>query len=166
MYEKLIDRFLVGEGATLWAKEHNVTTCCSDINNNNNEKKCTLISDKAFNEWKTNMNKITKYHETLEQKPAKKGKTESMNKKQDTVGAVCIDSTGAVAAGVSSGGVAVKSPGRVGEAAMYGTGCWAQNAEETDGTPAVGCSCSGTGEQIMKSLLGSHCAKGMMGRGR
>ncbi|KAF9095648.1 taspase, threonine aspartase, 1 [Mortierella sp. AD031] len=76
---------------------------------------------------------------------------------QDTVGAICIDGQGRVAAGVSSGGIAMKFPGRVSEAALFGAGCWAQDAtEETDG---FACSLTGAGEQITKTLLARTCVE-------
>lgn len=42
----------------------------------------------------------------------------------DTVGCLSVDSQGRVASGVSSGGIVLKHDGRVGEAALFGCGCW------------------------------------------
>eukprot|EP00026_Physarum_polycephalum_P000370 Phypoly_transcript_00370.p1 GENE.Phypoly_transcript_00370~~Phypoly_transcript_00370.p1 ORF type:complete len:485 (-),score=77.37 Phypoly_transcript_00370:93-1547(-) len=109
---------------------------------------------------------------------------------QDTVGAVCIlwrkctcsvqsktwcECGRSTAAGVSSGGILMKFPGRVGEAAIYGSGCWAQHYSETENGSgplvhldpvqsqsirgnSVACSTTGTGEQLMQTMLAWNCA--------
>ncbi|KAG0245119.1 taspase, threonine aspartase, 1 [Mortierella sp. GBA43] len=74
---------------------------------------------------------------------------------QDTVGAICVDNSGHVAAGVSSGGIAMKFPGRVSEAALFGAGCWAQDPSQE--SPGFACSMTGAGEQISKTLLARTC---------
>ncbi|KAG1858195.1 nucleophile aminohydrolase [Suillus subluteus] len=70
---------------------------------------------------------------------------------QDTVGAVAWDNEGNLAAGVSSGGLLLKYSGRIGEAATFGAGCWAQQSRcERSG---MACSISGAGEHIMRGGL-------------
>lgn len=59
----------------------------------------------------------------------------------DTVGAVVL-LNGRLSAGVSSGGTFLKHPGRVGQAGVYGSGCWA------DGT--TGISTSGSDPTLPK----------------
>ncbi|CDH50762.1 threonine aspartase 1-like [Lichtheimia corymbifera JMRC:FSU:9682] len=96
-----------------------------------------LIAEEAFDTYMKHMSMLCEVH--------------------DTVGAIGVDSEGHVAAGVSSGGISLKVPGRVGEAAVYGSGCWAQDA--TDESPGVACSTSGTGEQIMRTMITTKCAQ-------
>ncbi|GFQ70088.1 threonine aspartase 1 [Trichonephila clavata] len=56
----------------------------------------------------------------------------------DTVGAICVDSCGNVASAVSSGGLLLKHPGRIGQAPIYGAGCWAANSLD-ESRPSVAC---------------------------
>ncbi|KAG0249073.1 taspase, threonine aspartase, 1 [Mortierella polycephala] len=79
---------------------------------------------------------------------------------QDTVGAICVDCCGRVASGVSSGGIAMKFPGRVSEAALFGAGCWAQ--DPTDEIAGFACSMTGAGEQISKTLLARTCTESLV----
>lgn len=78
------------------------------------------------------------------------------NARLDTVGAVCVDSSGTVSAAVSSGGLLLKVPGRIGQAAVFGSGCWAQNSSEKD-RPSIACSVSGVGEYLMKTMFAREC---------
>jgi L-asparaginase / beta-aspartyl-peptidase len=63
-----------------------------------------------------------------------------------TVGAVALDKNGNLASGTSTGGTLFKYPGRVGDSALVGCGCYADN-----GCAAV--STTGHGESIMKVVL-------------
>src|SRR5689334_2462637 len=69
----------------------------------------------------------------------------------DTVGAVALDSSGHLAAATSTGGTVNKTPGRVGDSSLIGSGCYAD-----DQSAAV--SCTGRGEPIMKLVLGKWAA--------
>ena len=59
-----------------------------------------------------------------------------------TVGAVCLDRHGGLAAGTSTGGVRAQPPGRVGDCPLIGSGTWA------DARVAV--SCTGDGEAFIR----------------
>ncbi|KAK7687047.1 hypothetical protein QCA50_009547 [Cerrena zonata] len=83
-------------------------------------------------------------------------KSQGLRDHQDTVGAIVLDLNGDLAAGVSSGGLLLKHSGRLGEAAMFGAGCWAEHY--SPGIPAfsisaAACSVTGAGEYIMRSIL-------------
>lgn len=76
----------------------------------------------------------------------------------DTVGVVVLDSSGNVASTVSSGGIALKQPGRVGQASCFGCGCWAQKAMRPHGV-TVGVSTTGCGEHLVRTFLARECAQ-------
>ena len=63
-----------------------------------------------------------------------------------TVGAVALDVQGNLASGTSTGGTLYKYPGRVGDSALVGCGCYADSA-------AGAVSTTGHGESIMKVVL-------------
>ncbi len=60
-----------------------------------------------------------------------------------TVGAVCLDESGLLAAATSTGGLHGQRPGRVGDSPLIGAGTWA------DGYVAV--SCTGKGESFIRA---------------
>lgn len=79
---------------------------------------------------------------------------------QDTVGAVCVDKEGNVAAASSSGGIWLKHAGRLGPAALYGSGCWAQNQASSSKAGVAGVT-SGCGEHLMQTCLARTCCDAM-----
>ncbi|MBI5643673.1 MAG: isoaspartyl peptidase/L-asparaginase [Deltaproteobacteria bacterium] len=72
-----------------------------------------------------------------------------------TVGAVALDSNGDIAAGSSTGGVALMLPGRVGDTPIIGAGVYAENK-----TGAV--SCTGRGEDIIRIALAKEVSMRMI----
>ncbi|KAG8041473.1 hypothetical protein G9C98_002766 [Cotesia typhae] len=79
-------------------------------------------------------------------------------RRMDTVGAVCVDAYGNVAAACSSGGIILKYPGRVGQAGIWGCGVWAHN-----GACSVASSTSGCGEHLIRTTLARTIAEAVTG---
>jgi beta-aspartyl-peptidase (threonine type) len=69
----------------------------------------------------------------------------------DTVGAVALDAAGNLAAGTSTGGIAFKPVGRVGDSAIIGSGGYADNE-------LAAVSCTGEGEAFMRLVLAKWAA--------
>lgn len=103
----------------------------------------SLISPRAREEWK-------KWKDRLESSVKHGKRPDSM---QDTVGAVAYHHAHGMAAGVSrySGGILLKYPGRIGEAGVFGAGCWAQRFVKP--VIEIACSVSGAGEYIVRTML-------------
>lgn len=73
-----------------------------------------------------------------------------------------MDSNGKIASAVSSGGIILKHPGRVGHASFYGCGCWVDEEEYdkiSEIRHSVGVCTTGTGEFIIKTLFARECAE-------
>ncbi|XP_022332673.2 threonine aspartase 1-like [Crassostrea virginica] len=148
---------LVGEGAKQWAKENGIQTVGNNL----------LITDKSLKTYKNHKRKLDCHTEKVSKKRKLSNESEDKREEftglekedgviQDTVGAVVMDTRGNIASAVSSGGISLKQPGRLGPAALYGAGCWAYNKRAR--YPGIGTVTSGSGEHIMRTLLARACA--------
>jgi len=78
----------------------------------------------------------------------------------DTVGCIIVMENGETASGVSSGGIALKQAGRVGEAAILGAGAWAEHTtKENEIISSCACSVTGVGERIMRHNIAKLCCR-------
>lgn len=78
----------------------------------------------------------------------------------DTVGAIALDTSGHLASAVSSGGILLKLPGRVGHASFFGCGCWVDERESnavTEESNSIAACTTGCGEYIIKTLFAKQC---------
>ena len=114
---------LVGPGAEQFAVEMGVSLC----------QPSELVVAREVEIWYQH-----KHEEDASRSPA--------SKQMGTVGAVALDAQGNLAAGTSTGGTVYKYPGRVGDSALVGCGCYADNR-------AGAISATGYGEAIMKVVL-------------
>ncbi|KAL4641387.1 threonine aspartase 1 isoform X2 [Arapaima gigas] len=144
--------FLVGRGAYHWAVDHGIPPCPSD-------QMATKFSMSAYKRNKRKIELAEKVESGGAQAKKSRQSTENQNGSGslDTVGAVVVDREGNVAAAVSSGGLAMKHPGRVGQAAHYGCGCWAENAWKLN-PYSTAVSTSGCGEHLMRTMLARECS--------
>lgn len=120
---------LAGSGASQYAREMNVPMVESDA----------LVSKKALRSYDHYKRNVQQFEDIFQKKLSP----------LDTVGAVCVDGEGNCVAGCSSGGLILKISGRVGQAATYGAGCWAEARSDK----CVATCTSGNGEYLIKTLL-------------
>eukprot|EP01134_Creolimax_fragrantissima_P006065 CFRG6065T1 len=172
---------LCGTGAYEFARQRDIEVSCdehlslSEHHVTDKTRKKYIEHTKTLDAWRAkHAERVSTSKRLLQEEiPGPSTKKPREDYQQDTVGAVCIDSEGSIASCVSSGGIWLKKPGRVGEASMYGCGCYADDYPicansvpdvQEDGKYEgirVGCSVSGTGEYIQRVFLASQCAKAM-----
>ena len=147
------------EGLDTFIKQQDKGNC---VTLSQREKYTTLTKQlecdvKIYNR-KRKADRLFDAHETLYTQELMENENEKSNlaiennvsHTQDTVGAIVIDRHGKRAAGVSSGGIWLKHPGRLGHAAHYGAGIFAHE------TACV--SSTGTGESLIKSMFAMNIA--------
>jgi L-asparaginase / beta-aspartyl-peptidase len=123
IYENCPHMMLVGEGAERFAKAQSIALC--------NPKE--LVAPAEWEAWRCC-------------KKDKHAAEHHRGHEQGTVGAVALDSHGALFAATSTGGTCCKLPGRVGDSPLIGCGCYADRE-------AGGVSSTGYGEAIMKIAM-------------
>jgi len=154
LLERIPPMILAGTGAERYADE----VGCSMVD------PAVLISSKAkfqFNHYKSKYDLVvsSRLGKAASEEPVpvpEPGNEVELAAALDTVGAVCVDGAGNTAAGCSSGGILLKVPGRVGQAATYGAGCWATDTDDL----AIATCTTGNGEYLMKTLLAREICHG------
>lgn len=150
---------LVGMQARRWAKANGIQVVSNDSLKTGNFFKLFFFDNYSFFYLEKSVKSFLKHKACLDRmEEVIKNK---LPERLDTVGVVVVDGLGNVAAGCSSGGLALKVPGRAGQAAMYGCGVWAENGESE--RPSVAVSTTGCGEHLMRTSLAKTVATNVPG---
>ncbi|EPX72998.1 L-asparaginase [Schizosaccharomyces octosporus yFS286] len=115
------------------------------ISKNPNEELITDGSRKQYEKWK----------QLIEEDG-------SVPLSQDTVGAICIDPSGEFCVCCSSGGILLKSSGRIGSSAIPGHGFWLEREMNENGVSTFATCMTGTGEHISNTNLAFRCSNVML----
>ena len=126
--------FLVGPGASRFAVEQGIALC----------DQSRLVVPRELSQWQAAHGAATL------------GGARPGAKASDTVGAIAIDQTGHLVAGVSTGGTQFKLPGRVGDSPCPGCGYY---ADDTLGAAVS----TGQGEAIMRVVLAKAAVDALAG---
>lgn len=157
---------LVGQGAIEYAFQRKMPVVPNDY-------LVSVVAKKRWTAWKAALEKTAKKgrgHPVRERGhgdekddggplTAKQPIDEDDHMISDTVGAIAIDSNGNIAAGSSSGGIAMKCQGRVGPAALLGIGTAVIPVSPLDPQKTcVATVVSGTGEHLATTCSAITCA--------
>lgn len=150
---RIAPNFIVGNGGREWAQEHPEYNI--DIVDNNDLKSPKAI--KIWNHYKRKIERNNDNDNDDKLNVCKKPKIDIIDddKKLDTVGAIFVDKYGNVSSACSSGGIILKSSGRVGQAGVWGCGVWAENNNDI----SVASSTTGCGEHLIKTTLAKTLAE-------
>jgi L-asparaginase / beta-aspartyl-peptidase len=110
-------------------------------------KQVLIAGDGARRFAETHGAELCHAHDLITEEKRKAWEEESGDR-HDTVGCVALDASGSIAAGASTGGLAMSPRGRVGDSCMIGCGVYADNE-------AGGCSMTGDGEEIARMASAS-----------
>lgn len=134
---------LVGRGAEQFARENGIARCKFE----------DLLTERQYRRWKEYLVSLREFEGEEEPRIIRRefGSLAARNdEKHGTVGAVAVDSSGALAAATSTGGIHSKYPGRVGDSPLVGCGFYA------DEQAAI--SCTGLGEDFVRLTLARRAA--------
>jgi L-asparaginase / beta-aspartyl-peptidase len=124
---------LAGEGASRFARDAGLVTCRPEELILERERRRFEFL-RSLEEYKTRQ----PFDGSLPPDP--------LSQPSDTVGAVCFDAQGRIAAGTTTGGAPYTLPGRIGDSPVLGAGTWAESG-------VGGASATGWGESILRELL-------------